>query len=216
MIVCGIDEVGRGPVIGPMVLGCVLLDDAGRKRLGDLKVRDSKKVSPERRERLAPQIKECAIEWSLIKISPQEIDYLRKKISLNAIEAMKIAELLARLKNWPAKVIVDSPDPVADNFRERITKFLNGRNMPIPEIVAEHKADDRYIEVSAASIIAKVERDLDIEKLQQEYGEIGSGYLSDQVTRDYIRKTKRNGETPHFVRRSWNTSSATQTRLEEF
>ena len=216
MIVCGIDEAGRGPVLGPMVMGCVLLDDDGRKKLSALNVRDSKKVSPARREKLAPLIKEIAVEWRVIKIQATEIDYMRKKISLNAIEAMKIAEMLSGLRNWPPKVIVDSPDPVADNYRVRIEKFLRGRNMPIPEIVSEHKADDNYIEVSAASIIAKVERDLDIKKLCEQYGDLGSGYLHDEATKRFIKSLKKDAETPNFVRRSWNTEKVNQTRLDEF
>ncbi|MBN2250740.1 MAG: ribonuclease HII [Candidatus Altiarchaeota archaeon] len=217
MIVCGIDEAGRGPVIGPMVLGCVLLDDKGRRELSRLDVRDSKKLSEKRRTALDPGIKEYAVEWSLVRITPGEIDSMRKKASLNAIEAMRIADIIASLENMPEKVIVDAPDTVAENFRERISRFLEKMDIVPPEIVSEHKADDRYIEVSAASVIAKVARDREIENLRREYGNIGSGYPSDKVTQEFMRNLTLNGEMPHYVRRSWNTvSRRAQSRLDEF
>jgi len=217
MIVCGIDEVGRGPMIGPMVLGCVLLDETGKRKLKKLDVRDSKKLTPQKRTMLEPHIKECAVEWTLLKISPEEIDRMRKKMSLNALEALKIADMLMSLKTTPGRVIVDSPDPVALSFKQRIVAVLEERKTFVPEIVSEHKADDNYIEVSAASVIAKVERDRDIEKLRAEYGEVGSGYPSDEVTQAFVRALLRKGELPYYVRRSWSSvDQAKQARLGEF
>lgn len=83
--------------------------------------------------------------------------------------------------------------------------------------MSEHKADDNYVEVSAASIIAKVERDRDIDLLKRQYGEIGSGYLSDERTQKFIRNLRKEGkEMPHYVRKSWDTTAASQTRLGEY
>lgn len=217
MIVCGIDEAGRGPVIGPMVMGCVVLDENGRKKLAGLKIRDSKKVAPSRRLSLEPLIKKYALEWNIAKIYPQEIDLRRKKISLNVIEAMKIADLIVSLESNPDRIIVDAADSVAENFKNRIMEFLNGKMTDIPEIVSEHRADDRYIEVSAASILAKVERDREIEILKDKHGELGSGYPSDEITQKFVKNLVRNGELPDFVRRSWNTvNRKKQTMLGEF
>jgi len=217
MIICGIDESGRGPVIGPMVMGCVVLDDTGREKLAGLKIRDSKRVAPSRRLSLEPLIKEYALEWSLSKIYPQEIDLRRRKVSLNVIEAMKIADLISSLQNNPDRIIVDAADSVAENFKNKIIWFLNKKGVPIPEIISEHKADDRYIEVSAASILAKVERDREIEILKNKHGEFGSGYPSDEITQEFVRNLVRNGELPDFVRRSWNTvNRKKQTTLDEF
>jgi ribonuclease HII len=217
MIVCGIDEAGRGPVIGPMVMGCAVFDEVGGDKLRELKVRDSKKVAPSRRLSLEPLIKEYAVEWGLIKVYPQEIDLRRKKTSLNMIEALKIAELISSLESNPDKIIVDSADSIAENFRGKITGFLNKKGVSIPEIISEHKADDRYIEVSAASILAKVERDREIEILKSKYGELGSGYPSDEVTQGFIKNLVRNGELPDYVRKSWNTvNRKKQTSLSEF
>jgi ribonuclease HII len=218
-ITCGIDEAGRGPVIGPLVMGCAVLDNDGGEELKKLNVRDSKKVAPSRRLSLEERIKEIAIEWGLVKIYPNEIDYLRKKHSLNFIEAMKIAELVLSLKNVPNRIIVDSADTVPEEYKRKIIHCINGRNVDfvIPEIISEHKADDRYIEVSAASILAKVERDREIEKLKEEHGEFGSGYPADERTKEFMKKLIRNGELPEFVRRSWNTvDKSKQMTLFEF
>jgi ribonuclease HII len=215
--ICGIDEAGRGPVIGPMVIGCVILDDDGREKMKELNVRDSKKVAPIRRVKLEPYIKEYAIEWKTIQISASEIDRLRTKINLNAIEALKMSELIISLSNRPHKVIVDSADPVAENFGKRIIDLLKERNAHIPEIVSEHKADDNYLEVSAASILAKVERDREIEQLKEEYGNIGSGYPSDELTQAFLKHLKEQGELPAFVRRSWATADRQkQTSLGDY
>lgn len=219
-IVCGIDEAGRGPVIGPMVIGCVVLNNEGRGKLKSLNVRDSKKVAASRRESLDSAIKETVLEWHTARITPSEIDRMRKKHSLNVIEAMKMAELILGLKTRPDKVIVDAADSVQENFKMKIVEHLTRLNpgYKIPEIISEHKADDRYIEVSAASIIAKVERDREISELKEKHGEeIGSGYPADEVTKKFIEGLRKNGEIPYFVRRSWNTvNKAKQKRLDEY
>jgi len=218
-IICGIDEAGRGPVIGPLVMGCVILDNKGREELKRLNVRDSKKVAPSRRLSLEPKIKEFAVEWDLAKIFPHEIDYLRRKHSLNFIEAMKIAELIIALKNVPHKIIVDSADTVPEEYKRKIIHCVDSihDDFVIPEIISEHRADDRYIEVSAASILAKVERDREIEKLKEEHGEFGSGYPADELTKEFMKKLIRSGKLPEFVRKSWNTvDKSKQTKLFEF
>jgi ribonuclease HII len=207
-LVCGIDEAGRGPVIGPLVIGCVLLDSEGAKKLRQLSVRDSKKVPREKREELEPIIKEAAAEWAIIKISPREIDLLRQKHSLNQIEAMKTAELILSLEFAPSKIIVDAADPDAAEYGRRIASCLTAGNedFVLPPMVSEHKADDNYVEVSAASILAKVERDRDIEKLRALHGNLGSGYPSDEVTAKFLKDLIKSGcELPDYVRRSWNT-----------
>ncbi len=218
-VAAGIDEAGRGPVIGPLIIGCVVLDEKGAKELKKLNVRDSKKVAPSRRKKLEPEIKKHALEWSLVEITPSEIDILRKRHSLNAIEAMKVAELILTLKNVPDKIYVDAVDNGADFYRQRVLKFLTAKDNEfiIPEIISEHKADDKYIEVAAASILAKVERDRIIECIQQEHGDFGSGYPSDERTCDFIKKLIREGQIPEFVRKSWNTlDKGKQTSLDEY
>ncbi|ODS42444.1 MAG: ribonuclease HII [Candidatus Altiarchaeales archaeon IMC4] len=202
MIVCGIDEAGRGPVIGPMVIACAVFDSDGRERLKEMNVRDSKKIAPSRRENLEPKIKRVALEWNLIHVHPAEIDLRRQSISLNMIEAMKMAELIRGLDTRPHKFIVDAADAVADNFRLKILEHLGQFDR---EIVSEHKADDRYLEVGAASVLAKVERDRKIKELKKEHGDFGSGYPSDEVTKVFIRQLMITRSLPDYVRKSWAT-----------
>lgn len=203
----GVDEAGRGPVIGPLVLGIVTLDQEGQDHLKSLGVRDSKKISAPRRRTLEPEIKKTSIEWKLLKIQPADIDRLRKTMSLNVIEAVKTAELILSLETTPNKIFIDATDNISDNYKKKIVDRIQELNQDykLPEIVCEHKADDKYVPASAASVLAKVERDRDIEKLKAEYGDIGSGYPSDEVTQVFLKKLIRAGSLPSFVRRSWKT-----------
>jgi len=213
-IICGIDEAGRGPVIGPMVLGCAVFDKKGAEKLREINVRDSKKVLPARRRYLEPLIKQIALEYKVTSISPGEIDRMRKKITLNELEAVKMSEMICALKTKPTKIIIDAADSVEENYKKRIFACLQklDKNFKIPEIVSEHKADVKYVEVGAASILAKVERDRQVEKLRQKHGDFGSGYPSDETTQKYIKEMMKNGSIPDFVRRSWNTVSQSALR----
>jgi len=209
----------KGPVIGPLVIGCVILNDEGREELRRLNVRDSKKVAKSRRESLELRIKDLAVEYRIAKIQPVEIDWLRKKDTLNLIEARKTAELIMSLENSPHRIIVDAADSVSENYKTRIIRCVNSINSDfrIPELISEHKADDNYLEVSAASILAKVERDREIELLKKDVGDFGSGYPSDPMTQEFLRKIVRGGNLPDCIRRSWNTlDKSKQTSLGEF
>ena len=217
---CGIDEAGRGPVIGPMVLCCASVDRKGMEKLAKLRVRDSKKVSPGRREHLEPLIKTIVEEWVIAKISPREIDVMRKSISLNALEAIKTAQLIVSLKQKPTRITVDATDNIAEDYRKRIVDHIKilKPDYRVPEFISEHKADVNYIEVSAASIIAKVERDREIEELKKKHGDFGSGYPADPLTQKFLHElVRREGGLPDFVRKSWNTvSKSRQATLGDF
>ena len=216
---CGIDEAGRGPVIGPMVMAAVVLDDAGKKKLKELNVRDSKKIAPSRREFLEEEIKAVAVEWSVKELSPAQIDRMRKQASLNVIEAKMAAELILSLDTVPHKILVDSPDNIPEAFAEKIVSFINQMHpeYKLPPIISENKADDTYVEVGAASVLAKVERDRVIEGLKQELGDFGSGYPADPVTAEFVRNMVKSGEISSHVRRSWSTLDKTkQRKLDEW
>jgi ribonuclease HII len=206
-LVCGVDEAGRGPVIGPLMLACAVFDSNGAQRLRELSVKDSKKVTPERRSYLEPLIKSIAVEYVVAGISPAEIDIQRKRKSLNDIEALKVAEMLLSMNSRPDRIILDAADSVAENYGRRIIGHLQrlDKNFAVPEVVSEHKADDTYIEVSAASILAKVERDRQVGFLREKYGNFGSGYPSDETTQSYVKKAVKDGDLPAFIRRSWDT-----------
>jgi ribonuclease HII len=201
MLILGIDEAGRGPVIGPMVIGGVLLDEKKETALRKMGAKDSKMLSPEKREKLEPKIRKMAVEVHFIVIPASEIDEKRKRISLNELEAMKMAELIEKFENKPDKIIIDLPDPDGSKFIKRIEKYVNLDS----DVVAEHKADVNYVEVSAASIVAKVERDRQITELEKKHGiKLKTGYSHDPFTIEFLEKL--DGDYPDFVRKSWNTA----------
>ncbi|MDI6730093.1 MAG: ribonuclease HII [Candidatus Altarchaeum sp.] len=214
MITCGIDEAGRGPVIGPMVMACCCFDEDGIAKLKELNVKDSKQLTPKRREFLEEKIKEIALKYIIKKISPIEIDETRKQISLNDIEAKEISEMLSELDKTmtdvPSVIYIDSPENIQENFTKKILKFmpsLSSSQKAIGKnkfnIISEHFADSKYIEVSVASILAKVERDREIENLKKIYGDFGSGYPSDPKTVAFLKNNK--SKIPReIIRKSWN------------
>jgi len=210
----GIDEAGRGPVIGPMVMAITVFDPKGVEKLKELNVRDSKKIAESRRNTLEKEIKKIAVEYKIHKLSPADIDRLRKQESLNVIEARIAAKLILSLESAPAKVFVDSPDNIPADFAEKIITFINQSHneYKIPKIVSENKADDTYVEAGAASILAKVERDRIIDELKNDMGDFGSGYPSDPKTAEFVREMVKNGTISDHVRRSWNTIDKSKQR----
>ncbi|RLG21078.1 ribonuclease HII [Candidatus Micrarchaeota archaeon] len=199
--ILGIDEAGRGPVVGPMVIAGVLLEKASERKLKRLGVRDSKMLSPARRRELRKKILDEAVEFHCISISPHRID--SRKVSLNELEAQVIAELLKKFRHRIDHIYIDLPDPSAESFINRIKKYIDVKS----KITAEHKADLKYPVVGAASIIAKTERDKRIKEYEKKYGKIGSGYPSDPRT---IKFLKKNINLP-IIRKSWSTTQ----RLKE-
>ncbi len=206
MLIAGIDEAGRGPAIGPMVLAAALVDSEKEIILQELGAKDSKVVPVEERERLYPLLKKHLQDYETVHLHPKEMDGLMEHHSLNEIEAMKVGFLLNSFKTKPDLVYVDSPDPMAHHFAKRIQNYLS---FPT-KIIAEHKADVNYPVVSAASILAKVERDLEIQKLQkkfQKFGNIGSGYAHDDRTISFLRAyLKTHQRLPECARTKWDTN----------
>ena len=197
-MICGIDEAGRGPVIGPMVVAAVCADD---EKLKDLNVRDSKKLSPKRREYLAERIKEMAEQIVVRVVDPEEIDTMREKMTMNELEVEIFAEIISELKG--DIVYVDAADVDEERFAQEIRK----RVCREVKIISKHKADSIYPIVSAASIIAKVERDRIIEEIAKEIGDFGSGYPADERTKKFLEEYYReHGELPPHTRRSWKSS----------
>jgi len=205
MLICGVDDAGRGPVLGPLVIAGILVDENGLLKLIQLGVRDSKTLSPERRESLASEILKVVKGCRVIKVQPFEIDRVvetgKRLNRLNRLEARIMASIIRELK--PDVAYVDASDILPERFKQHIIEEIPFK----VKVVSEHKADRIYPVVSAASIIAKVERDREIEKLKRKYGDLGSGYATDPKTilflRDWIRKY---GEYPDFVRKSWKTA----------
>lgn len=208
MRIVGVDDAGRGSIIGPLAIAGVLVNEAGLSSLAQLGVKDSKALSPHTRRQLARKIRRMALQCHVAMLSPAEIDKVvetgRRLHRLNRLEAQAMARVISILR--PDIAYVDAADVVVHRFREHIAENLTFK----VNIVSEHKADVKYPIVSAASIIAKVERDRAIQKLQEKYqelGDIGSGYTSDPRTMEFLKGwIAKYGEYPEFVRKSWKSA----------
>ena len=205
MLIAGVDEAGRGSVLGPLVVAGVSVEEKDSKKLSEIGVKDSKLLSPQKRETLAKQIRELAQNCFVVHLQPAEIDRVvetgKRLHKLNRFEAQAMARVITILN--PEVVYVDASDVLAARFGEHIAENLDFN----PKIVSEHKADATYPIVSAASIIAKVERDKEISHLQKKHGDIGCGYPSDVNTVNFLREWVKNfGAYPDFVRKSWKTA----------
>jgi ribonuclease HII len=199
MWVAGVDDAGRGAVIGPLVIAGVLVKNEDLVKLRRLGVKDSKLLSPPRREFLAEHITKIVRKTSVQKLQPYEIDSVvksgRRLHKLNWLEAQTMAKVIEALR--PDLVYVDASDVLEERFKQHILECLPFR----AKIISEHKADRNYVAVSAASIIAKVERDREIAILGVTHGNFGSGYPSDQRTMNFLKHLmKTSQEYPDFVR----------------
>jgi len=197
MKLLGIDEAGRGSVIGPLIICGVSIENERVKYLERLKLKDSKRISPKRRIVLSRKIHKIA-DCHMVNFYPKDIDLLRSKgVNLNQIEKIGFNRIISDAD--AATCIIDSIDVKPERLKMEL-EIIH----PKLKVVAEHGADDRYPLVSAASIVAKVERDMEIQKLQKQYKEIGSGYPSDPRTINFLRSIP-NGDMPECVRKSWVT-----------
>ena len=199
MMFCGIDEAGRGPVLGPLVVCGVAVDSD--EALREMGVRDSKKLTPRRREELEPRIL-AAATVEFIEIPAEEIDAVRSVMTMNELEARVFASIIEKLQ--PSHAYLDAADANEEEFG-RMVKAQLSRKI---DITSKHKADDTYPVVSAASIIAKVNRDRRVREIEMEIGRpIGSGYASDPKTISFLKNwiTEKRSFPPHS-RKSWLTS----------
>ncbi len=193
MISCGIDEAGRGPVIGPMVMAILCADPEEIKKIG---AKDSKKLSPVRREYLFNDL--IKYDYKYFIISPAEIDSYVKDKKLNVMEENYAIKLIEYTKNYD--IYVDSFDVNEERLENKLKEYSNKK------IICKHHADDIYPVVSGASIIAKVIRDNEIKKLHEIYGDFGSGYPSDGRTIKFLENAiKNNINIEKIVRKEWKT-----------
>jgi len=186
------------------VVAGVSADKDGIEQLKEIGVRDSKKLSPRRRESLYGQILKVCDRAYWAHILPEEIDTVvrtgKKYRKLNYLEAVYFAKVIGELDAY--RVTVDASDSSPKRFQQVITD-----NLAAPcKVHAVHKADRDFPLVAAASIIAKVERDRGVERLRRKYGDFGSGYPSDPRTRIFFIERMRRGEPlPSYTRKSWKT-----------
>tara|TARA_B100000029_G_scaffold175482_1_gene172768 strand:- start:2023 stop:2646 length:624 start_codon:yes stop_codon:yes gene_type:complete len=197
MIICGIDEAGRGSMIGPLVIAGVSIDKKNIKKLSSIGVKDSKKLSPKIREILYKKIIDIVDDYHVIRIPPKTIDQNVFKHNLNHLEAKSMAKVIRKLN--PKTAYVDSCDIDYKRFGKEISSLSSNSR-----IISRHHADSKFTVVAAASIIAKVSRDKSINRLKRNFEEVGSGYPSDKKSIKFVKKLLSSEETPKsFIRVSW-------------
>ncbi len=208
----GVDEAGKGPVLGSMFAAAVRIDP------DDLPegVADSKSLSAQRRRDLASEIRGRAHAVGVAEIPVARID--DPETGMNGLTVAAQAEALAAAARDGDEVYADAGDTNAVRFERNVAEAA-----PVDaDLRAEHGADESYPVVSAASIVAKVERDAHVGTLAAEYGDLGSGYPGDPATRAFLREfVAENGRLPDCARESWQTSrdvlaAAEQSSLGEF
>ena len=185
-------------------------------KLRRIKVKDSKLLTPEQREKLYPLIKKIAKDVAIIKISARELDEMMETRNLNRIEAEKMAEIIKALGADIA--YVDAPQVSTDKFKNYLLALAKNHT----EIIAENYADKKFPTVSAASILAKVERDREVEEIKKVVGfDFGVGYSHDERSIAFVRKCLKEGKHLEFIRHKWSTvenikKEKKQKKLEQF
>lgn len=212
MLEIGIDEAGRGPVIGPLVVCSVAIPHSDVKLLSDVGVKDSKDLSADKRAEIQDwffrQCKQRGWLYSIISCDAKRVDNAVYGSGLNVLETELFAESVNDLnlkKDTNVNIICDACDVDAVRFTRRVSQLIDMWPWGNSQISSFHKADENYPIVGMASIIAKQARDAAIELIQQgvDYP-IGSGYPSDKVTIEAVRMMI--GEIPHdHLRWSWST-----------
>lgn len=199
-LVLGLDEAGRGPVLGPLVVCGCAFEAGALEQLAALGVADSKTLKPAVRRRLAEEIRGLA-EFVVVRaLPPAVVDGARLRGLLNQLETEAMVAVIRETS--PDEVYVDALGNRPHRFGRALAAALGAG---APRIVAESRADATYPVVSAASIVAKVERDATIAALTEEHGDVGSGYPGDPRTMAFLRRCRARGAFPACVRRSWRT-----------
>lgn len=197
MLVSGIDEAGRGSMLGPLVVAGVRMEEGRLETLYEMGIRDSKRHTPAVRKRLCAKIMEVADGHHIAYIRPRSIDASVRHHGLNMLEARYMAKVAAKLKS--DRTYVDSCDVNPERFGRNVSRLSGGI-----QVTSSHHADSRFVIVSAASILAKVMRDKAVGRLRRHHEAVGSGYPSDQKSVAFLDEYyKRNGSMPSFARMSW-------------
>ncbi|MBU0456831.1 MAG: ribonuclease HII [Nanoarchaeota archaeon] len=203
-IIVGIDEAGRGPVLGPLVMVALAVKEEDKKKLEWLGVKDSKLLTSQVREELFDRIREIVHDFRIEVIEPDAIDLTLKEVesNLNWLEAETSARLVSELN--PDIIIVDCPSVNIEAYKNYFSSRLSSGVKEKAKLVVEHKADMNHIVVAAASVVAKVIRDRQIERLKLDIGiDFGSGYMSDPKTKDFLENY--HDKYPHLFRRRWQS-----------
>jgi len=212
--ICGVEEAGRGPVIGPMVMACCWVQEKDEKLLAASGATDSKQLTPTQRAQVLENLqrlkKNGIIGFTLITLSPKDIDAAveDEQDNLNHLELRTSAMLINKALKRQAitKALIDCPTKNTEKYAAGIKRLLDKASGADVVVVAEHKADENYVVVGAASIVAKVTRDAEIEKIKKRIGKnIGSGYPADPTTQAFLRKNFTEKKYKDIFRKSWGT-----------
>ena len=214
----GVDEAGKGPVLGPMIAAAVRADAA------DLPagVADSKRLTPTKRESLADILRSTdGVDIGLGVVTVDEID--DPETDMNGLTVAAQVRAVAAVAEAGDEAIVDAGDVSETRFGQRVTEGVASEGVEVT-VTAEHGADDNHRLAAAASVVAKVERDRRMTAVGSDYdcGPVGSGYPSDPTTRAFLAAyVDRHGDLPACARQSWSTcedvlAAAEQASLGEF
>lgn len=199
--ILGIDEVGRGPVLGPMIMACVLINASQLNEIIATGAKDSKKCSEIQRKSIFKQIKNL-VKWDMCIISPYEIDTC--PMGLNILEMEHVVSFVKKYS--PKYLIIDNPYSPESDFNLANFIYQHGVKMDGRHCFAENKADDLYPVVSAASIVAKESRERAMKALMEQYQiDCGSGYPSDPKTKKFLVENWQDVRYNSFIRHSWAT-----------
>jgi len=193
-----------------MVIAGVMIEEKDEEKLRKIGVKDSKMLTPLQRERLFPLIKKIAKDYVALKVSAKEIDETRKIKNLNIIEAERMAQII---KTMGADIAyVDAPQVSTEKFKMVLLNMAKNHT----EIISENHADVKYPVVSAASIIAKVERDREVERIKKEVGfDFGVGYSHDKRSIEFVKKSLKDGKHLEHIRHSWSTVDGIKSKKEQ-
>lgn len=199
-MILGIDEAGRGAVIGPLVIAGVVFkdDDEIFEILYSHGIKDSKLLTSFKRKELLGVIKKLKHRHITFKIKPNILD----KHSLNELEASYSSKIIDKLKPKIAYIDVPASGKGIENYCNKIKERCSHRT----KIFGANKLDINNIVVASSSILAKEEREKSIRLLKKSYGDFGSGYPSDPKTREWLKWWKKNNnQWPDIVRKKWKT-----------
>ncbi|MDW0298730.1 MAG: ribonuclease HII [Nitrososphaeraceae archaeon] len=197
--ICGVDEAGRGSLIGPIIVAGISVSKKSLSEMVEIGIKDSKLLTPNKRQILFGDVIGLAESICICRIGIEDIDFHVSKNHLNLLEAEAMAITIGNMDSY--KTYVDSCDVNPSRYKRTINSFLKRNNT---KLISMHHADRLNVVVSGASIIAKVIRDSEISKIRLKYGDLGSGYPSDKKTIKFVQEWfEQYREIPPFARKSW-------------
>ena len=204
ILIGGVDEAGRGSIIGPLVVAGISIRKSKISKLRQIGVKDSKMLSPKSRANLFNLVMDMADSLCINIINCAMVDYSVFLNRLNKLEAETMASVINSIQ--ADKVYIDSCDVNPCRFRDYIeSRLLLSSSSSKPKLYSMHHADSLNVVVSAASIVAKIVRDKQIQEIRNTHHNIGSGYPSDWKTMLFIRGwVSKYKCAPHVARKSWS------------